>query len=111
MARAKRHYIPGHVWHITHCCYKREFLLKFAKDRPRLLANVFRLNSRQKKVEVYTVSSRQFAELETQTNELNHSGKASLGYVACSIRNRWSESPEYAEPLFPRVTLFPMKFS
>jgi len=33
MARAKRHFIQGHVWHITHRCHKREFLLKFAKDR------------------------------------------------------------------------------
>jgi len=33
MARAKRHYIPGQVWLITHRCHKREFLLKFAKDR------------------------------------------------------------------------------
>ncbi|MCP4269641.1 MAG: transposase, partial [Candidatus Brocadiaceae bacterium] len=33
MARAKRHYIPGQIWHITHRCHKREFLLKFAKDR------------------------------------------------------------------------------
>ena len=33
MARAKRHYIPGQVWHITHRCHKREFLLKFVKDR------------------------------------------------------------------------------
>ena len=37
MARAKRHYIPGHVWHITHRCHKREFLLKFARDRRRWL--------------------------------------------------------------------------
>ena len=37
MARAKRHYIPGHVWHITHRCHKREFLLKFAWDRRRWL--------------------------------------------------------------------------
>ena len=37
MARAKRHYIPGHVWHLTHRCHKREFLLKFAKDRRRWL--------------------------------------------------------------------------
>jgi putative transposase len=37
MARAKRHYIPGHVWHITHRCHKREFLLKFVKDRRRWL--------------------------------------------------------------------------
>jgi len=35
LARAKRHYIPGQVWHITHRCHKREFLLKFIKDRHR----------------------------------------------------------------------------
>ncbi|MBW2164774.1 MAG: hypothetical protein JRG74_01330 [Deltaproteobacteria bacterium] len=29
----KRHYIPGHVWHITHRCHKREYLLKFPRDR------------------------------------------------------------------------------
>jgi REP element-mobilizing transposase RayT len=23
MARAKRHYIPGYIWHITHRCHKR----------------------------------------------------------------------------------------
>ena len=28
MARAKRHYIPGYIWHITHRCHKREFLLR-----------------------------------------------------------------------------------
>lgn len=33
MPRANRHYIPGYVWHITHRCHKKEFLLKFAKDR------------------------------------------------------------------------------
>jgi len=37
MARAKRHYIPGQIWHITHRCHKREFLLKFVKDRKRWL--------------------------------------------------------------------------
>ena len=37
MARAKRHYIPGQIWHITHRCHKREFLLKFSKDRRRWL--------------------------------------------------------------------------
>ena len=45
MARAKRHYIPGQIWHITHRCHKREFLLKFAKDRKRknVLINYKRL--------------------------------------------------------------------
>ena len=37
MARAKRHYIPGQIWHITHRCHKREFLLNFSKDRRRWL--------------------------------------------------------------------------
>ncbi|CAB1082012.1 Transposase and inactivated derivatives, partial [Olavius algarvensis Delta 1 endosymbiont] len=32
MARAKRHYIPGQIWHITHRCHNGEFLLKFAKE-------------------------------------------------------------------------------
>ena len=35
MARAHRHFISGQVWHLTHRCHKREFLLKFARDRQR----------------------------------------------------------------------------
>ena len=33
MPRANRHFLPGHVWHITHRCHEREFLLRFARDR------------------------------------------------------------------------------
>lgn len=33
MPRANRYYTPGQIWHITHRCHKRDFLLKFAKDR------------------------------------------------------------------------------
>ena len=33
MPRANRYSVPGYVWHLTHRCHKREFLLKFAKDR------------------------------------------------------------------------------
>ena len=33
MTRANRHHLPGYVWHITHRCHKREFLLKFDKDK------------------------------------------------------------------------------
>ena len=33
MARANRHYIKNCIWHITHRCHKREFLLKFRKDK------------------------------------------------------------------------------
>ena len=37
MARAHRHFIHGQVWHLTHRCHKREFLLKFSRDRQRWL--------------------------------------------------------------------------
>ena len=33
MPRANRHYLPGHVWHLTHRCHHKTFLLKFARDR------------------------------------------------------------------------------
>ena len=33
MPRANRYFIPGHIWHITHRCHQKEFLLKFVKDR------------------------------------------------------------------------------
>ena len=46
MARANRHYIPGYVWHITHRCHKKEFLLKFARDRKRLLDWLFEAKKR-----------------------------------------------------------------
>jgi putative transposase len=46
MARAKRHYIPDHVWHITHRCHKRDFLLKFAKDRRRWIEWLYQAKKR-----------------------------------------------------------------
>ena len=35
MPRAHRYFLPGHIWHLTHRCHEREFLLKFARDRRR----------------------------------------------------------------------------
>lgn len=35
MQRANRLFLTGYVWHITHRCQRREFLLKFARDRQR----------------------------------------------------------------------------
>lgn len=35
MPRANRIFCPGHVWHITHRCHQRQFLLKFVRDRRR----------------------------------------------------------------------------
>jgi len=41
MARAHRHFLPGQVWHLTHRCHQKEFLLKFVKDRQRWLYWLF----------------------------------------------------------------------
>jgi putative transposase len=46
MPRANRHFLPGHVWHITHRCHKKEFLLKFARDRRRWLHWLFQARKR-----------------------------------------------------------------
>jgi len=69
MARANRHYIPGQVWHITHRCHKKEFLLKFAKDRRRWLHWVFEAKKRfGLQVLNYTVTSNHIHLLVVDTN-------------------------------------------
>jgi putative transposase len=44
--RANRYHIPGCIWHITHRCHKREFLLKFARDRRRWVRWLFEARKR-----------------------------------------------------------------
>lgn len=46
MPRANRHYLPGHVWHLTHRCHKSEFLLKFGRDRTRWVSWLFEARKR-----------------------------------------------------------------
>ena len=58
MARAKRHYIPRQIWHITQRCHKREFLLKLIKDRRKWLQWLFEAKRRYGLVILnYTVTS------------------------------------------------------
>lgn len=46
MARAKRHYVAGQIWHITQRCHKREFLLRFKRDRHRWIQRLFEAKKR-----------------------------------------------------------------
>ena len=46
MTHAKRHHRPGYVWHIIHRCHKREFLLKFDKDKKRRIQWLFEAKNR-----------------------------------------------------------------
>ena len=46
MPRANRHFLAGHVWHITHRCHKRQFLLRFARDRKQWLHWLYQARKR-----------------------------------------------------------------
>ena len=46
MPRAHRYFLPNHVWHITHRCHKKEFLLKFARDRGNWIKWLFEARKR-----------------------------------------------------------------
>jgi len=46
MPRANRNFLPGHIWHITHRCHRKEFLLKFSKYRERCIAGLFEAKKR-----------------------------------------------------------------
>ena len=46
MPRANRHYLPGNIWHLTHRCHKKEFLLKFGRDREEWISWLFEARKR-----------------------------------------------------------------
>jgi REP element-mobilizing transposase RayT len=46
MPRANRHFLPGHVWHLTYRCHQKAFLPKVAEDLCRYLHGVFEVKKR-----------------------------------------------------------------
>lgn len=46
MSRANRHFLPGQIWHITHRCHQKAFLLKFARDRQHYVRWLFEAKKR-----------------------------------------------------------------
>ena len=46
MPRANRHFLSGHVWHITYRYHQRDFLLKFARNRVTYLRWLFEARKR-----------------------------------------------------------------
>ena len=70
MARANRHYIPGCAWHITHRCHKKEFLLKFSRDRDRWVQWLYEARKRYGLVILnYTVTSNHIHLLVVDTDQ------------------------------------------
>ncbi len=46
MPRANRYFIPGYVWHITHRCHNKDFLLESIKDKENWMKWLFEANDR-----------------------------------------------------------------
>jgi len=46
MPRANRYFLPKYIWHITHRCHKKEFLLKFSRDRKNWVRWLFEARKR-----------------------------------------------------------------
>lgn len=46
MPRANRFHLPGYVWHITHRCHRRRFLLRFRRDRRAWTAWLYQARAR-----------------------------------------------------------------
>lgn len=46
MPRAHRHHLSGQIWHITHRCHEKSFLLKFPNDRRRYRHWLFQAKQR-----------------------------------------------------------------
>jgi putative transposase len=91
MPRANRHYLPGHIWHITHRCHQRKFLLKFAVDRRRYLHWVFEAKKRfGLSVLDYVVTSNHVHLLvkDTGRNVIAHSMQLIAGRTAQEYNQR-----------------------
>jgi REP element-mobilizing transposase RayT len=89
MARANRHHIPGQVWHLTHRCHKKEFLLKFAKDRSRWHSWLFEAKKRfGLRVLNYVVTSNHLLVVDSGPDVIPKSLQLIAGRVAQEFNQR-----------------------
>jgi putative transposase len=82
MARAKRHYIPHQIWHITQRCHKREFLLKFKRDRYRWIQWLFEARRRFGLVVLNYVATSNHTHLILKDDSENRIIPQAIGLVA-----------------------------
>ncbi len=73
MPRARRYFEAGLIWHITHRCHKKEFLLKFAKDRKRYINWLFQAKKRYRtKILNFMVTSNHIHLIVINSKTRNH---------------------------------------
>jgi len=95
MARANRHHLPGCIWHITHRCHKKEFLLKFAHDRSRFVSWLLEARKRfSLKILNYTITSNHI-HLLVQDNKDAKSIPAAIQLVAGRTAGKLGTLPSF----------------
>ena len=91
MPRANRYFLPDHVWHITHRCHKREFLLNFAKDRSTWIKWLFEAKKRYGlEVLNYTVTSNHI-HLLVYSNHVREAVPRALQLVAGRVGQKYNQ--------------------
>jgi REP element-mobilizing transposase RayT len=91
MPRANRFFLPHHVWHITHRCHKKEFLLKFARDRRAWIKWLFEARKRYElEVLNYAVTSNHI-HLLVYSNENRESIPRSLQLIAGRVGQEYNQ--------------------
>ncbi len=104
MARAKRHFVPGYVWHITQRCHKKEFLLKFNIDRRKWLHWMFQANRRFRiSILNYTVTSNHIhmlAMCDREQDAISRSIHLAAGRTAAGYNQRKERSGAFWEGPF-----------
>jgi len=82
MPRAHRHHVPGHVWHITHRCHDRQFLLKFRPDRLNWLHWLYEAVRRYRLCVLYYTVTCNHIHLIASETERRHTIPRSMQLVA-----------------------------
>jgi len=100
MPRVKNYYIPDYVWHITHRCYEKEFLLRYARDRRRWTEGLFEARKRYGlQILNYIVTSNHIHLLVSDSGE-HHSIQKSVQMVASETAREYNLRKNRDEPFW-----------
>jgi len=100
MPRAHRYFLPNHVWHLTHRCHEKAFLLRFARDRERYLHWLFEAKKRfSLRVLNYMVTSNHVHLLMGDTGEsvISRSMQLAAGRTAQDYNRRKGREGAFCE--------------
>ena len=90
MARANRHFIPGHIWHLTHRYHKRDFLLKFSKDRNRWIELLFKAKKRYQLSILNFIATSNHIHLIVSDSTKNDSIPRTMQFVAGRLGQKYN---------------------